>query len=217
MESDVILMVTEKKYAFNENDRNMIERLPAPEEEKKVILVINKVDQVKDKRLLLPLIEEARKLYPFAEIIPICALKQPDLDELLKLIKSLLPEGPLLYPEEQLTDKSEQFIIQEFIREKIMTETREEVPHSVAVIVDEMEENTKTNMLNIFATIFVERASQKSIIIGKNGEMLKRIGTLARSDIEKFLGKRVYLNLWVKVYEKWKKDPNALGEMGYSD
>jgi GTP-binding protein Era len=217
MESDIILMVTEKKLAFNDEDQQILQRLPDPKEEKKVILVINKVDQVKDKRLLLPIIEKAGKLYPFAEITPISALKQKDLDGLLKLIKSYLPEGPLLYPEEQLTDKSEEFIIQELIREKILSETYKEVPHSVAVVIDEMKENEEKDMLDIHATIYVERESQKSIIIGKSGVKLKKIGELARADIERFLSRHVYLALWVKVYEKWKKDPEALREMGYSD
>jgi GTP-binding protein Era len=216
MESDIILLITEKKLALNEEDRNIFNRLPDPKEDKKVFFVINKTDKVKDKKLLLPIMQEAGELYPFTEIVPICALKQGDLDKLLGLIKKYLPEGPLLYPEEQLTDKSEQFIIQELIREKILTETYKEVPHSVAVVVDEMKEDDK-GTLQIYATIFVERTSHKSIIIGKSGDMMKKIGGLAREDIERFLSRHVYLNLWVKVHEKWKKDPEALRDMGYSD
>ncbi len=217
MESDIVIFVTEKRLALNENDRNIIERLPRPEEDKKVILVINKVDKVKDKKLLLPIIEEAGKLYPFNEIIPICALDQSDIEKLLIIIKSYLPEGPLFYPEEQLTDKSEHFIIQELIREKTLVFTYEEVPHSVAVVVDNIERDEDKGGLNIQATIYVERTSQKSIIIGKKGEMIKRIGKEARSDIEKFLGEHIYLDLWVKVKKKWKKDPGALEELGYTD
>jgi GTP-binding protein Era len=216
MESDIILLITEKKLALNEEDINILNRLPDPKGDQKVFFVINKTDQIKDKKLLLPVIEEAQKLYPFDEIVPLCALKQSDLDKLLKLVRSYLPEGPLLYPEEQLTDKSEQFIIQELIREKILTETYEEVPHSVAVIVDEMTEDEK-GTLQIHATIFVERDSHKAIIIGKGGEMMKKIGKLARKEIEEFLSRHIYLELWVKVREKWKKDPNALRDMGYSD
>ena len=216
MESDIILMVTEKRFAFGDEDKNILNRLPEPKEDKKVFLVINKTDRVKDKKLLLPLMEKAHEFYPFDEIVPLCALKQADLDDLLELVKSYLPEGPLLYPEEQLTDKSEQFIIQELIREKVLTETYEEVPHSVAVVVDEMEEDEK-KVLQIHATIFVERDSHKAIIIGKKGAMMKRIGQLAREDIERFLSRHVYLDLWVKVHEKWKKDPEALRKMGYTD
>ncbi len=217
MESEIVLFVTEKGKAFDERDKNIIKRLPDPKGDKIVILVINKVDKVKNKRILLPLIEKAQKMYPFDEIVPLCALKQGDLDNLLKVIKSYLIEGPPLYPEDQLTDKSEQFHIQEIIREKILILTHEEVPHSIAVIVDDITEDEETKALKIFATVFVERASQKSIIIGKGGEMMKKIGKLARRDIELLVDTHIYLDLWVKVSEKWKRDPNALREMGYSD
>ena len=217
MESDVILFVTEKHTAFNHNDENIHDRLPHPSEGKKVILVINKVDKVKDKRMLLPLIEKAYKFYPFDEVIPICALKDADIARLLKVLIPYIPEGPLLYPEEDLTDKDEMFMVQEIIREKILTATYEEIPHSVAVVVENTEESKDGGKMTIHATVFVERTSQKSIIIGKGGEMMKKIGTLARQDIEKLLSRHVNLILWVKVYEKWKKDPAALRELGYSD
>ena len=217
MESDIILFITEKKAAFNKDDENILKRLPDPEKGKKVIFVINKADKVKDKRLLLPVMEKAAELYPFNEIVPMCALKQNEVDKLLKTIIAYLPEGPLLYPGDQLTDKSEQFLIQEIIREKILTETYEEVPHAVAVVIDEMTEEETNNVLKIYATVFVERTSQKSIVIGKNGKMMKKIGELARKDIERLLSRHIYLDLWVKVREKWKKDPHALRDMGYSD
>lgn len=217
MGADIILFVTEKKTAFNRDDENIVHRLPDPEEGKKVIFVINKVDQIKDKKTLLPLIEKAGKFYPFAEIVPICALERETLDKLLETVKSYLPEGPLLYPEDQLTDRSEKFQIQEIIREKILRETYEEIPHSVAVVVDEIteEEEEEGGRLRIYATIFVERTSQKAIIIGKDGAMMKKIGKFARADIERLVSKHVYLSLWVKVYAKWKKDPRGLEEMGY--
>lgn len=215
MESDIILFVTEKRTAFNDDDENILLRLPEAKKGQKCIFVINKVDRVKEKRLLLPLIEKAKEYYPFDEIVPICALKQVDLDRLLGIIRSYLPEGPLLYPEEQLTDKSECFLMQEIIREKILRQTYEEVPHSVAVVIEDMEE--ENGLLNIHAMVFVERASQRSIIIGKNGAMMKKIGKQARADIERLLSRHVYLNIWVKVYKKWKKDPLALREMGYLD
>ncbi|MFC1548918.1 GTPase Era [Candidatus Omnitrophota bacterium] len=215
MESDIILFITEKRLALNSEDEIILKRLPDPEEGKKVLLIINKVDKVKNKKLMLPLMEKAHKVYPFTEIVPICALKQGDLDKLLGIIKKYLPEGPFLYPEEQLTDKGERFAIQELIREKIMSTTYEEVPHSVAVVVDEMKE--ENGIINIYATIYVERASQKSIIIGKQGAMIKKIGEMSRPEIEELLSKHVYLDLWVKVFEKWKKDPRGLREMGYTD
>jgi len=217
MESDIILFITEKRLAFGKEDLNIIERLPDPKENKKVFLVINKVDRIKDKKILLPLIEKASKYYPFSEIVPVCALKQKDVDRLLTLVKNHMPEGPELYPEDEITDKTFEFMIQEIIREKILFEAYEEVPHSVAVIVDEMKSNSSKKLLNVYATIYVERASQKSIIIGKNGAMMKTIGQLARVDIEKLLSKHVYLNLWVKVRDQWKKSPNALQDFGYTD
>ena len=217
MGSDIILFITEKKTAFNRNDENILERLPDPKKGKKVILVLNKIDKLKEKRLLLPIMKKAMEAYPFDEVVPVCALRQDDLDRLLKIIKTCLPEGPFLYPEEQLTDKSEWFLIQEIIREKILTETYEEVPHSVAVVIDEMTEEKTDSALKIYATIFVERTSQKSIVIGRNGAMMKKIGELARADIEQLLSRHIYLDMWVKVREKWKKDPAALREMGYSD
>ncbi|MGD2279450.1 MAG: GTPase Era [Candidatus Omnitrophota bacterium] len=217
MESDIILMVTEKKLAFNGEDMIILDRLPPPKKNQKVFLVINKTDQVKDKRLILPIMEKAQELYPFDEIVPVCALDADDLDKLLRLIKAYLPEGPLLYPEDQLTDRDERFLIQELIREKVLTETFEEIPHAAAVTVEEMKEDKEKDTLHIHATIYVERVSQKSIVIGKNGAKIKKIGELARADIERFLSRHVYLELWVKVYEKWKKDPEALREMGYTD
>ncbi|MFH1553061.1 MAG: GTPase Era [Candidatus Omnitrophota bacterium] len=217
MESDIILFVTEKRTVFNKDDENIRKRLPDPKEGKKVIFVINKIDKLKDKKLLLPLIKEAQEFYPFDEIVPVCAFKQDDLDRLLEVVKSYLPEGPLLYPEDQLTDKNTEFLIQEIVREKILNATYEEVPHSVAVVVDEMTEEESGGLLKIYATVFVERTSQKSIIIGKNGAMMKKVGELSRADIEQLLSRHVYLSLWVKVYEKWKKDPAALKEMGYTD
>lgn len=217
LESDMILFVTEKRTAFNKEDENILTRLPDPIENKKVIFVINKTDRIKDKKSLLPIIAKAQDFYPFNEIVPICALKQADLNRLLTIIRSHLSKGPFLYPEEYLTDKNEDFMIQEIIREKILSSTYEEIPHSVAVVIDNMTEEKAKKTLKIYATIFVERTSQKSIIIGKNGSMLKKIGQLARLDIEKLLSKHIYLNLWVKVYEKWKKDPSALIEMGYAD
>lgn len=216
LEADIILFITEKKQAFNKDDENIRNRLPDPSEGKKVIFVINKVDKVRPKELVLPLIEKAKDFYPFNDIIPISALNPKDIERLLKAVKSYLPKGPLFYPEDQLTDKDDYFLVQEIIREKVLTETYKEIPHSVAVVVDEVKEEGTKNTLKIYATIYVERDSQKSILVGKGGEMMKKIGEKARLDIEKMLSRKVYLNLWAKVYKKWKKDPNALRELGYS-
>ncbi len=217
MEADIILFITEKRNAFNADDKNILARLPDPKKDKKVIFIINKADKVKDKKLLLPIMQKAREAYPFDEIIPMCALKQADLDKLLGIIKTYLPEGPFMYPEDELTDKSERFMMAEIIREKVLNETYEEIPHAVAVVIDDMKEDKERNVLMIYATVFVERTSQKSILIGKKGAMMKKIGKMARADIEKLLQRHVYLDLWVKVKEKWKKDPDALREMGYTE
>ncbi len=215
LEADIILLLTEKRFALGSEDMNIISRFPEQKEGKPVILVINKVDRIKQKKSLLPIIEKAKKKYPFAEIIPMSALKARDLEKLISVIKSYLPKGPFPYPKNQLTDKSDEFMVQEIIREKILTKTYEEVPHSVAVVVTDTQEDKKTELLNISATIFVERTSQKAIIIGKSGMMIRTIGKLARMEIEELLGRRVYLDLWVKVQDKWKRDPSALQEMGY--
>lgn len=217
METDLILFVTERNKAFGKDDMSIIARLPSPEEKKKVILVINKVDTVKDKKTLLPIMEKALTLYPFAEVVPISALNKKDIEKLLDIIKSYLPKGPFFYPDDQLTDREPDFMIQEIIREKVLNQTYEEIPHAIAVVVDVAEEDEEKRVFNIYATIFVERPSQKGIIIGKSGAMIKRITERAKADIEKFLDRKVNIELWVKVREKWKKDPNALKEMGYSD
>ena len=217
LEADIILFLTEARFALGKEDGHIIARLPDPKEKKTVILVINKVDRVRDKKSLLPLMEKAGKVYPFNEIIPMCSLKEEDIERLKKTLKNYLPEGPFLYPEDELSDKSERFMIQEIIREKILLETFEEIPHSVAVVIDHMEEDENNGPLRIFATIFIERDSQKPIIIGKGGMKLKEIGRLARIDVEEMLSRKIHLELWVKVQDKWKKDPNALREMGYSD
>jgi len=215
METDIILFVTEKHQAFGKEDLHVRGRLPKPESGKKVVLVINKVDKVKNKKLLLPLMKKARDFYPFDEIVPICALKDEDLETLLKTIESYLSEGPFHYEEEDLTDKSMEFMIREIVREKILAGTYEEIPHSIAIMVDEIKE--EKGKVNVYATIFVERVSQKSIIIGSGGTMIKKIKTAARKDIKKLLSKKVSLDLWVKVSDKWKRNPAALRELGYVD
>ena len=217
MESDAIIFITEAHKAMDPKDINILSNLPSPDEDKNVYLIINKVDRMKNKKGLLPIMKKASELYPFKEIIPISALKNEDSQRVLDIVKADLPEGDKLYPEEYLTDRDESFIVQEIIREKILKNTHEEIPHSVGVVIDEMKLNSKKNLYNIYATIYVERISQKSIIIGKNGAMLKTIGQQSRSEIEDMLSKKVYLNLWVKVFEKWKKDPKGLKELGYTD
>lgn len=177
-----------------------------------VFLAINKVDRV-DKREVLPIIERFSKSYPFREIVPISALKGDGVDMLADLISKLLPEGPQYFPGDILTDQPERFIVSELIREQIFKFTSEEVPYSVAVTIDKFKE--KKDIIEISATINVERDSQKGILIGKKGAMLKRIGTGARMEIEKLLGSRVFLELFVRVQKSWTKSIGALEDFGY--
>ena len=179
-----------------------------------IILGINKVDMApKDK--LLPLIDEYSRLFPFKEIIPLSAAKGEGIDKLLRLIIELLPEGPKYFQEELLTDLPERFIAAEIIREKVFELTKQEIPYSTAVVVERFKEDPKKKLVSISATINIERDSQKGIIIGKGGGMLKQIGTRARIDIERLLGTKVYLELFVKVLKDWTKDKRLLKEFGY--
>lgn len=180
------------------------------------LLIVNKIDKI-DRRHLLPIIEKARK-FNFKEIIPISALKKNGTDIVFNKILEYLPEGFPFFPDDQLTDKNERFIVQEIIREKTLEITYQEVPHSIAVVVEEMKEKKdreNKDIVYIRANIYCEKTSQKGIIIGKDGKMLKRIGEVSRKDVEKFLQKKVFLDLWVKVYENWRKDPFALKNLGY--
>lgn len=179
-----------------------------------VILGINKADMAQ-KNKLLPLIDEYSKLYRFKEVMPLSALKGEGISELVNLIIELLPEGPKYFAEDILTDQPERFIAAEIIREKVFLLTKQEIPYSTAVAVERFKENPKKNIISISATINVERDSQKGIIIGKGGNMLKQIGTRARVDIERLLGTKVFLELFVKVLKDWTKDKRMLKEFGY--
>jgi GTP-binding protein Era len=178
-----------------------------------VFLVINKIDLV-DKQLLLPLIDKFRKLYDYREIFPISALKGDGIAELLAAIKQILPEGPQLFPEDILTDATERFIAAEFIREQIMLLTSQEIPYVSAVTVDLFKEDEEKNIIRISATINVEKESQKAIMIGKKGSMLKNIGTQSRLQMEKLFGTRVFLELFVRVSKDWTSSDKMLREFG---
>jgi GTP-binding protein Era len=209
---DLLLLLVEAGAAPRSDDRFVIESLagsPAP-----VILVINKTDLIK-KDLLLPLIGSFRALYPFREIIPISALKNDGVESLVAEIWKLLPEGPRFFPEEIMTDRSERFIAAEIIREKITLRLHQEIPYVTAVVVDAFKEDEAKNMIRIAATINVEKDSQKGIIIGKGGAMLKEIGTKARLEMERFFASRIFLELFVRVAKDWTSDPRMLKEFGY--
>ena len=171
---------------------------------KPTILVLNKIDLIK-KAELLPIIDYFSKLYEFKAIIPVSALKNDGIDLIIKELIDVIPEGPFFYEPDQITDLPLRLLIAEIIREKIFLNTFEEVPYCTAVYVENIEERPEKNLLYIQAIIYVERESQKGIIIGKNGRMLKKIGTLAREELEFLLGKKIYLDLWVKTLEDWRE------------
>ena len=179
-----------------------------------LIVVINKIDTVSKPRLL-PLISAYHELFPASPIIPVSALAGDGLPALVAEILQLLPASPPLFPPEQETDSSERFLVAELIRERVLHHTGEEVPHAVAVQVEEFDESRRPQLVKIRAVIFVERDSQKGILIGKQGRRLKTIGAEARADIEPLLGAKVFLELWVKVWKNWRKDPKALRALGY--
>ncbi|GLI54295.1 MULTISPECIES: GTPase Era [Thermodesulfovibrio] len=206
---DLIVFMVEPEAPGND-ELSIIERLKKLN--KPVILAINKIDTVA-KQNLLPLIELYNDLHPFQEIIPISALKKDGIERLVERIIFYLPDSPILYPEDMLTDQAERFMVAEFIREKIMKYTHDEIPYSVAVDIERWEETEK--LISIGTNIYVEREGQKIIIIGKKGERLKKIATEARLDIEKFLGTKIFLEVWVKVRKKWRQKDMLLKSLGY--
>lgn len=210
-DADVLLMLVEADSAVHPQDLFLIEALA--EIKIPVFLVINKIDLI-EKQLLLPLIDKFRTLYDFREIIPVSAAKGDGIDDLLETIKNYLPEGPQYFAEEEFTDASQRFIAAEFIREKIMQLTEQEVPYVTAVEVDAFKEDEEKNLIRISATITVEKESQKAIMIGKKGAMLKKIGTQARLEMENLFGSKVFLELFVRVKKDWTSSDKMLKEFG---
>ena len=208
---DVLLMLIESNTDVHPHDLFLIESLAHIKEP--VILVINKIDLI-EKKFLLPLIDKFRALYNYHEIFPISALKGFGIEDLLKSIKEILPEGPKYYPDDIQTDATERFIAAEFIREKITLFTKQEIPYSTAVQIDLFKEDEAKNLIRITATINVEKESQKAIMIGKKGAMMKKIGTQARLDMEKLFGAKVFLELFVKVQREWTTSDKMLQEFG---
>ncbi|MGA7578722.1 MAG: GTPase Era [Desulfobaccales bacterium] len=210
-EADVVVWLTEPR-APDLKDTVLLphlRRLRRP-----LLVAINKIDTV-SKTKLLPLIQIFHQAFPAAIIIPLSALLGDGLEELQAEIARLLPAGPPLYPLDQDTGASERFLAAEFIRERVLHHAREELPHAVAVAVEEFDESRRPELVRIRAVIYVERESQKAIIIGKQGHLLKTIGVEARQEIESLLGSRVFLDLWVKVWKNWRKDPRALRTLGF--
>jgi len=210
-DADVILMMAEPFEPPAVKDEELFEKLShlnIP-----VILAINKVDLV-EKDSLIPILSAYDKRFKFAEIVPISALKGTNLDLMLNLVVKYLPEGEPFYPEDYMTDYNERFLASEIIREKVFEFYGEEIPYSTTVEIEEFKEREAGKDF-IKAIIFVERDSQKGIIIGENGKAIKRVGVIAREEIEKQTGRKVYLELWVKVMEKWRKDKKKLYKLGY--
>lgn len=213
-EVDLILFMVNAEEGLGKGEEFIIERLK--ETNTPVFLVINKIDQVHPDELL-PIIDQYKDKFSFQEIVPISALQGNNVETLLQEIESYLPEGPQYYPSDQVTDHPERFIISELVREKVLHLTREEVPHSVAVVIDSIEKRENNKAVYVAATIVVERDSQKGIIIGKQGKMLKEIGQRARVDIENLLGSKVFLELWVKVQKDWRNRLSQLRDFGFRE
>lgn len=211
-EVDVILFLTTPDEIMGGGDKHIIEELSGLKTP--IILVINKIDTVKTENIAKT-IENFTKAFNFTEVVPISALNGSNIDTLMDILVSKLPEGPQYFPEDMITDQPEKFIVSEIIREKILRFMEDEIPHGTAVEIMIMKENEKSTLININATIYCEKDSHKAMIIGKKGAMIKKIGESARIEIEKFLGSKVYLELWVKVKKDWRDSPSTLKTLGY--
>ena len=211
---DALVLLRDASVSTGNGDKFVLELIKNAE--KPAVLVLNKIDKIKDKNELLPLIEDYAKEYEFNEIVPISALKGEAIENLLNQIIKHLPVGEPIFGEDELTDQSMRSIVAEMVREKILQTTGEELPYVTAVVTEKYDE-TDPNLTRIYCAIFVERSSQKSIIIGKQGAKIKKIGTDARADIERLLGKKVYLQLFVKVVEDWRNRERDLDEIGITE
>jgi GTP-binding protein Era len=208
---DLVLVIMDVTHKFDPRDQFALDLLK--QSGTKSFLILNKVDLIHEKAKLLPLIEEYRELYPFSEVIPISALKRKGLDVLLDLVVSALPAGPAYFPADQVTDQPARFMAAEIVREQVLLNTKEEIPYATTVIVESFEEDTR--LTRIAATIYCERASQRGILVGKGGQMLKKIGTAARLQIERMLGTKVFLELFVKVQPGWRDSRAFVEELDW--
>jgi GTPase len=208
---DLVLVIMDVARKFDPRDQFALDLLK--HSGTRAFLILNKVDTIRDKAKLLPIIEGYRKLYDFAEVIPISALRRDGLDVLLKKVVAALPAGPAYFPEDQVTDQPARFMTAEIIRERVLVETEEEIPYATTVIVENFEEGLR--LTRIAATIYCERDGQKGILIGKRGEMLKRIGTAARLQIQRMLGTKVFLELYVKVQPGWRDSRGFIEELDW--
>ena len=212
-EVDAVLFMVNVSEKRGPGDDFIIEKLKGIKTP--IFLVLNKIDLVTPE-VLLERVESYKDALDFAGVFPISVLQGNNVNELMEALIEALPEGPQYYPADQITDHPEYFVVSELIREKILQLTQEEIPHSVAVTVDKMQKD-EFDKVHVYANIIVERKSQKGIIIGKGGRLLKEIGTRARRDIQQLLGNKVYLELWVKVEKDWRKRKSNLQEYGYKE
>jgi GTP-binding protein Era len=209
-EADVILMMIEVDDPFGRGDSFIVNSLPKPS-----ILVINKIDTVKKSRILDIIARSQKFEGRFLEVIPISALNADGIDDLVNTVKNYLPQGPKYFPDDMITDQPERFLVAELIREKIFNLMRQEIPYKTAVVIEDFQDVPERNLVRISALIYVERNNHKGMIVGEKGQMLKEIGSLARIDIERILGAKVYLELWVKVKEMWTQRKELVREFGY--
>lgn len=212
-EVDAIMFMVNVEESIGRGDEFIIELLK--NNRTPIFLVLNKIDKIHPDELIKE-IEKYKDLLPFAGIVPISALQGNNVDHLVQVIEGYMPEGPMYYPKDQISDHPEEFIVAELIREKALHLTSQEIPHAIGVQVEKMVKETEERV-HIEATIYIERESQKGIVIGKQGSMLKKIGQLARKDIEMLLGSKVYLELWVKVQKDWRNKPNFIRQIGYRE
>lgn len=212
-EVDAILFMVNVEESLGRGDEFIIELLKS--NKTPIFLVLNKIDKIHPDQLIKE-IEKYKDLLPFVEVVPISALQGNNVDRLVEVIEGYMPEGPMYYPKDTISDHPEEFIVAELIREKALHLTSQEIPHAIGVQVEKMT-RVSDDQVDIEATIYIERDSQKGIIIGKKGSMLKQIGQNARKDIEMLLGSKVYLELWVKVQKDWRNKPNFIRQIGYRE
>jgi GTP-binding protein Era len=210
---DVILFVVDGMNWTDEDER-VLDRLKE-DAKAPVILVINKMDKLEDKEVMLPHIEQLSKKFNFANVLPISARKGMNMDQLEAEITQLMPEGELIFPEDQFTDRSSRFLASELVREQLFRHLGQELPYSITVEIEQFDDEEK--LYRIGAVIYVERDGQKSIVIGKKGELLKSVGKGARIEMQNLFGRKVFLRLWVKVREGWGDNERMLKNLGYTD
>jgi GTP-binding protein Era len=208
-DADVVLFVVEV-MRFSDEDAAALERIPP---DQAVVVAVNKIDKLKERARMIPFLERLSKLREFRAIVPVSATTGKNVEALLKALREALPEGPAIYPEDQLTDRDERFFAAELLREKLFKEMGEELPYRCEVVIESFKE--ERGLRRVEATILVERDSQKAIVVGKGGERLKRMASAARRDMERLFGGKVYLGTWVKVRKAWTDDARILKQLGY--